>query len=167
MRVFYRLHYCDTRTLPLRHTPQSLGREPRQGIRTVSPLAQPRTSNKPSSGGCCEKSAPSLMMANTLSNVATFSLNVLPLQHAPLAACAPIVSCMLDTAIQHAPKCLVGQTNAHVSCNRHAMVTLRRKATRAGKAEANSRAHAYTPSTHQKGGMTCVRWHIKRLWPSA
>ena len=100
-------------------------------------------------------------------NVATFSLNVLPLQHAPLAACAPIVSCMLDTAIQHAPKCLVGQTNAHVSCNRHAMVTLSRKATRASKAEANSRAHAYTPSTHQKGGMTCVRWHMKRLWPSA
>jgi hypothetical protein len=38
--------------------------------------------------------------------------------------------------------------------NRHAMVTLRRKATRASKAEANSRAHAYIiiiPSTHQKG----------------
>jgi hypothetical protein len=92
--------------------PWSLVRKTRQGIRTVSPLAQPGTSN----------------------NVATFSLNMLPLRHTP--------QCYLA--------CWTPQFNMHPSVlwgkqmlNRHAMVTLRRKATRASKAEANSRPHAY------------------------
>jgi hypothetical protein len=41
------------------------------------------------------------------------------IKHVAVAAYAPMLSCMLDTAIQHAPKCLVGQTNAQSACNGH------------------------------------------------
>ena len=46
----------------------------------------------------------------------------------PLSLCdRDLLDYDVDRPTQHAPECLVEQSNAHVSCNRHAMVTLRRK----------------------------------------